>query len=129
MGAVRASDKEGIGLGGDEMPTIFSGKTVKVSNSINVVNGLVDEYTQSADQVKLRWPMGLGKYLVEKIVGKNGQYVFVNARSVGLSNKMKDFEKLAVRMSTYESVLAKLTAKIQAPKGPAPVKKPYYVPL
>merc|ERR1719454_1591289 len=144
IGAVRASDKEGIGLGGDEMPTIFSGKTVKVSNSINVVNGLVDEYTQSADQVKLRWPMGLGKYLmdklemsmhkkgvlqVEKIVGKNGQYVFVNARSVGLSNKMKDFEKLAVRMSTYESVLAKLTAKIQAPKGPAPVKKPYYVPL
>jgi hypothetical protein len=143
MGAVRAPDKEGIGLGGNQMPTIFSGKTVKVSSSINVVNGLVDEYTQSVDQVKLRWPMGLGKYLldklemsmhkkgvlqVEKVEGKNGQFVFINARSVGLSNKMRDFQKLALRMSTYESVLAKLTAKIQAPQA-KPLKKPYYVPM
>merc|ERR1711959_146941 len=41
---------------------------------------------------------------------------YMNGRSVGLSNKLSDFATLAVRMSTYESVLAKLTAKVSPPK-------------
>merc|ERR1712072_226390 len=74
-----------------------------------------------------RWPMGLGKYLmdklevsmlskgvlqVDKIGGKKGNFVYINGRSVGLSNKLNDFASLAAKMSVYEAVLAKLTAKL-----------------
>merc|ERR1711918_117267 len=121
LGAVHAPAEEGVGMGGDELPAIFSGKSVKVSNAVGAINGLVNEFTESASQVRNRWPMGLGKYLLErleasmmdkgvlqvdKIEGKSGNFVFLNGRSVGLSNKMSDFGALAARMSTYESVLA-----------------------
>merc|ERR1711975_153490 len=136
LGAVHAPAEEGVGMGGDELPAIFSGKTVKVSNAVGAINGLVNEFTESASQVRNRWPMGLGKYLLErleasmsdkgvlqvdKVEGKSGNFVFLNGRSVGLSNKMSDFTGLASRMTTYESVLAKLTAKIQVPHKPATV--------
>merc|ERR1712159_862973 len=136
LGAVHAPAEEGVGMGGDELPAIFSGKTVKVSNAVGAINGLVNEFTESASQVRNRWPMGLGKYLLErleasmmdkgvlqvdKIEGKSGNFVFLNGRSVGLSNKMSDFGALASRMTTYESVLAKMTAKITVPHKPATV--------
>jgi hypothetical protein len=136
LGAVHAPSEEGLGMGGSELPAIFSGKSVKVSNAVGAINGLVNEFTDSASQVRNRWPMGLGKYLLErleasmmdkgvlqvdKIEGKSGNFVFLNGRSVGLSNKMSDFGALAARMSTYESVLAKMTAKITVPTKPATV--------
>merc|ERR1712054_645940 len=136
LGAVHAPAEEGVGMGGDELPAIFSGKTVKVSNAVGAIIGLVNEFTESASQVRNRWPMGLGKYLLErleasmmdkgvlqvdKIEGKSGNFVFLNGRSVGLSNKMSDFTGLASRMTTYESVLAKMTAKITVPHKPATV--------
>jgi hypothetical protein len=138
LGAVHAKAKEGLGMGGEELPTIFSGETVMVSGAVGAINGLVDEFTESINQVHLRWPMGLGKYLmdkleiamldkgvlqVDKVEGKSGNYVFINGRSVGLSNKLSDFSDLAAKMTTYESVLAKLTAKI-VPPAPAPA--PFY---
>jgi hypothetical protein len=134
LGAVKAKPAEGLGMGGDVLPTIFSGDEIKVSNAVAAINGLVNEYTKSCEQVRARWPMGLGKYLldkaeesmtgagvlqVDKVEGKAGNYVFINGRSVGLSNKMSDFSTLAARMTTYESVLAKLTSKITAPTKPA----------
>merc|ERR1711998_531658 len=134
MGPVKAKPAEGLGMGGAELPEIFSGKTIKVSNAVAAINGLVNEYTMAAAQVRERWPMGLGKYLldkleesmlgagvlqVDKVDGKSGNSVFINGRSVGLSNKMSDFSELAARMTTYESVLAKLTSKITAPHKPA----------
>merc|ERR1711967_213748 len=103
MGAVHAVPAGGVGMGGGELPLIFSGDTVKVSNAVAAINGLVNEYTESCVQVRERWPMGLGKYLldklesammdkgclqVDKVAGKPGNYVFINGRSVGLSNKM-----------------------------------------
>jgi hypothetical protein len=136
LGAVKAPAEEGLGMGGSAIPAIFSGKAVKVSNAVGAINGLVNEFTSSAAQVRNRWPMGLGKYLmdklevsmaskgvlqVDKVEGKSGNFVFLNGRSVGLSNKMSDFTGLASRMTTYESVLAKLTAKIEVPKKPATV--------
>jgi len=134
QGAVHAPAEEGVGMGGDELPEIFSGKSIKVSNAVGAINGLVNEYTEACGQVRNRWPMGLGKYLldrleismtgkgvlqVDKVEGKSGNFVYINGRSVGLSNKMSDFSVLASRMSTYESVLAKMTAKIEVPKKPA----------
>merc|ERR1712054_192887 len=127
IGAVKAPKAEGTGFGSSKLTEIFSGKTMKVPNAVAKINGLVNEFTSSAKQVRERWPMGLGKYLldkleesmmgkgvlqVDKVDGKAGNYVFLNGHSVGLSNKLSDFAALAARMTTYEDVLAKLTSKL-----------------
>jgi hypothetical protein len=139
MGAVKPPPAEGLGMGGDTIPAIFSGKSVKVNGAVAAINGLVNEYTKSANQVRERWPIGLGKYLldkleismagkgvlqVDKVDGHAGNYVYMNGRSVGLSNKLSDFAGLACRMNLYEATLAKLTAKIQAPIKKADVHVP-----
>merc|ERR1712036_203214 len=133
-GAVKPPKAEGLGMGGKTIPSIFTGKKIKVGGQVAAINGLVNEYATSCAQVRARWPMGLGKYLldkleqsmlakgvlqVDKVQGKAGNFVYMNGRSVGLSNKLNDFAKLAARMSVYESVLAKLTAKLSVPHKPA----------
>merc|ERR1739848_783421 len=127
MGAVKAPKAQGLGMGGNKIRSVFSGKDIKVGNALAAVNGLVNEYAMACKGVRARWPLGLGKYLmdklevsmlakgvlqVDKVAGKTGNYVYMNGRSVGLSNKLNDFASLASRMSVYESVLAKLTAKL-----------------
>merc|ERR1711934_643440 len=110
MGAVHAKAEAGLGMGGSELPEIFSGKQVKVSNAVAAINGLVNEYTDSCVQIRNRWPMGLGKYLMDRLedsmLGKGvlqedkaGNFVFINAHSVGLSNKLGAFSELAARMT------------------------------
>jgi len=131
MGPVKAAPADGVGMGGSKLATIFSGKQIKVNGAVAAINGLVNEYTDICSQVRNRWPMGLGKYLlakleasmmgkgvlqVDKVEGKSGNFVFMNGRSVGLSNKMSLFSTLAARMTSYESILAKLTAKVTAPR-------------
>merc|ERR1712096_354643 len=64
-----------------------------------------------------------GVLQVDKVSGKPGNYVYMNGRSVGLSNKLNDFASLASRMSVYEAVLAKLTAKLPATSPRAKMKK------
>merc|ERR1712196_336279 len=49
---------------------------------------------------------------VDRVGGKAGNFVFVNAHSVGLSSKLSDFEKLGVRMTHYQKTLAKMTGKL-----------------
>jgi len=130
LGSVKPTAAEGPGMGGDKLQAIFSGKEFKVARPVASINGLVNEFTKSTNQVRNRWPMGLGKYLldkleismeakgvlqVDKVEGHHGNYVYMNGRSVGLSNKLSDFATLAVRMSTYEGVLAKLTSKVSPP--------------
>jgi uncharacterized protein YlzI (FlbEa/FlbD family) len=134
---------EGLGMGGDTIPAVFSGDKIKVSGSVSVINGLVDEFTEAVGQVRNRWPMGLGKYLldkveasvlakgvlqVDKIEGKSGNWVFLNALACGLSNKLTTFKELAVRMPAYEAALSKLSAKITLPEKAAPSPKSYSVP-
>merc|ERR1719218_552385 len=109
MGAVHAPERQGLGMGGDVLPSIFSGDTIKVSGSVAAINGLVNEYTTICGQVRERWPMGLGKYLlskleesmtdkgvlqVDKVSEKSGNFVFLNGHAVGLSNKLNDFESM-----------------------------------
>merc|ERR1711998_99532 len=143
LAAVKTPKRAGPGMGGDSMPAIFNGGTIKVSPKYTTINGLVDEYSQSVNQVRMRWPLGLGKYLmdkvemsmpetgilqVDKVSGQSGQFVYINGRSIGLSNKLDILEKLAVRMPTYESILAKLTSRLNAPaRKPPPPTKPYKV--
>merc|ERR1739838_57550 len=127
MSSVKASKVPGIGAGAKTIPSIFSAKYIKVPRTATAINGIVNEYSSVLSQVRSHWPMGLGKYLlmkfeesmlakgvlqVDKVGGKAGNFVFVNGRTVGLSNKLNDFETLAVRMVKYEAVLAKLTAKL-----------------
>merc|ERR1712164_92146 len=124
---VKVPKAEGIGSGASSIPAIFSAKNVKVSNIASKINGLVNEYSGVLARVRRVWPMGLGKYLlmkleesmlakgvlqVDKVSGKKGNFVFVNGRTVGLSNKLNDFESLAVHMKAYEATLAALTAKL-----------------
>merc|ERR1712164_143539 len=136
---VKPKKAEGISPS-DTLPEVFSGGVVKVDNSINKINGLVNEFVTVSNSCRQRWPMGLGKYLllkleasmsekgvlqVDKIEGHSGNWVFVNGHAVGLSNKLNDFEGLAVRMGHYEATLAKLTAslsgKAHKPMPPHPV--------
>jgi len=122
-----APKAEGLAPPGATLKSIFSGKDIKVKNSVSKVNGLVNEFVTAANSCRQRWPMGLGKYLllkleasmsekgvlqVDKIEGHSGNWVYINGHAVGLSNKLNDFEGLAVRMGHYEATLAKLTAKL-----------------
>jgi len=138
---VRVAPAEGEGFGSPTLPLLFSGDEVKVDNSISKINGLVNEYVGAANACRMRWPMGLGKYLllkleasmakkgvlqVDKIEGHSGNWVFVNGHAVGLSNKLNDFEGLSVRMAHYESTLAKLTAKLSGKAHKAMAPHPVY---
>merc|ERR1712205_256782 len=140
---VKAVKAEGVGAGASKIPAIFTAKNIKVDNSVNKINGLVNEYSGVTNAVRARWPMGLGKYLLlkleESMLGKGalqvdevsnhaGNFVFLNGRAVGLSNKLNDFESLAVRMGHYEATLAKLTASLAGKKKKPAGKKPYRVP-
>merc|ERR1712072_566865 len=113
---------------------IFSSEEIEVDNSVSKIHGLVNEYVKVESSCRERWPMGLGKYLiqklqgsmtekgvlqVDKVDGKSGNWVFVNGHAVGLSNKLNDFEGLSVRMSQYEATLAKLTASLSGEAHPA----------
>merc|ERR1711939_250484 len=114
----------------------------KLKEYVNKGNGLVNEYSGVTNAVRARWPMGLGKYLLlkleESMLGKGalqvdkasnhaGNFVFLNGRAVGLSNKLNDFESLAVRMGHYEATLAKLTASLAGKKHSPAGKKPFAV--
>ena len=89
----------------------------------------MNEYAGITNGVRTRWPLGLGKYLltkveeamlakgvlqVDKIEGRQGNWVFLNGHAVGLSNRMKDFDNLSIGMSRYEGDLAKLTEGLTA---------------
>merc|ERR1719454_1321974 len=127
LSSVKAKKAEGIGAGSSTLPAVFTNKKIKVANVVSKINGLVNEYAQVCNGVRMRWPMGLGKYLLlkaessmlskgvlqlDKVSNHAGNWVFINGRAVGLSNKLNDFESIAVRMGHYETTLAKLTAKL-----------------
>merc|ERR1719181_969748 len=140
MSSVTAKKAEGIGAGSNTLPAVFTDKKIKVANVVSKINGLVNEYAQVCNGVRMRWPMGLGKCLllkaessmlskgvlqVDKVSNHAGNWVFINGRAVGLSNKLNDFESIAVRMGHYEATLAKLTASLSG-KG-MKIKKPFRV--
>jgi len=123
---VKPQPAEGLSAS-SSLSTPFSGSKVKVDNKVTKINYMVNEFVSSCNQVRMRWPMGLGKYLllklqssmsgkgvlqVDKIDEKSGNFVFLNGHSVGLSNKLNDFEDLAVSMGAYEKTLAKLTSEL-----------------
>merc|ERR1712072_1289402 len=136
---VKPVKSEGVSEGSPTLKLIFSNKEVKAlgKGAVSKINGLVNEYITTMAQVRDRWPMGLGKYLlakletamqgtgaleVDKVSDKAGNFVFVNGHSVGLSSKLSDFESLAVRMTNYEATLAKITGTLSGKKSAGNVK-------
>jgi hypothetical protein len=126
LSSVKPGKAEGISPS-KTLPAPFSGANIKVSNSVNKVNGLVNEFVTVYNGCRQRYSMGLGKYLlaklyesmskqgcleVGKVKGKSGNFVYMNAKAVGLSNRLPEFMQLGVRMAHYESTLAKLTTKL-----------------
>merc|ERR1711937_874749 len=127
LSQVKIKKAEGVGAGASSIPSVFSGKNIKVDSSLTKINGLVNEYSSVTNAARLRWPLGLGKYLlgrleasmlkkgvlqVDKLNNKKGNFVFVNGKAIGLSTKLNDFESLAVPMRKYEAALASLTAHL-----------------
>merc|ERR1711966_646019 len=99
---VKVGKDEGVGAGAGKIPLIFSSKHVKVANPVNKINWLVDEdgkYLLSKVEGNMQKS---GILEVDRIGGKAGNWVFVNAHSVGLSSKLSDFEGLSVRMTHYQ---------------------------
>merc|ERR1711988_1187217 len=122
----------GIGMGLKNIKPLFGGKIIKGKGAVKRINGLVDEYMKTVVMVRNRWPFGIGKYLLARfeasMQGRGclevskigaGQAVFINARAVGLTNKLNDFRSLAVGMKTYEANLAKLTQNLAKRKKPS----------
>merc|ERR1711988_803309 len=102
---------------GGEIPPAFGGKPVKEHASKTKTDGLVNEYTLLFTQVRMRWGMGLGKYLLAKLneamaskgvltVGKKydaeGQFVYVAGTKLGLSNKLSDLQSIAAPLVKYQ---------------------------
>merc|ERR1711959_426371 len=127
LSKVKVKATKGLGFGSNKIPSIFSGKKIKVKGSVSKINGLVTEYMKVLKSVRDRYPMGLGNYLmakletsmqgtgaleVDKVQDRTGNYVFVNGHAVGLSSKLRDFATLAVHMAHYEKALAQLTGKL-----------------
>lgn len=139
LSAVPAKADAGIGRGASEVPPAFNGEPVPVSASFTKTNGLVNEWAKIMGMVRTRWPMGIGHYLLTKaqtamqkdgvltigtIENHAGNWVFINAQAVGLSNAVEDFFKLAVRASAYQESLSQLTTEL-----PKAVKvEPFYIP-
>merc|ERR1711907_443294 len=107
-GAVKAPKAMGLGMGGTTLRSVFGTGKIKVKNSVAAVHGL-GKYLMDRLETSM---LSKGVLQVDKISGKKGHYVYINGRSVGLSNKLNDFASLAARMSVYENVLAKLTSKL-----------------
>merc|ERR1712224_565256 len=104
MATVKVGKAAGVGAGSKTLPQVFGSSKVKVKNAVTSINFLVDDYTRTLTQVQQRWPMGLGKYLlakvetnmqksgileVDRVSGKSGNFVFVNAQAVGLSQAVR----------------------------------------
>merc|ERR1712196_732577 len=104
LSSVKPQKAEGVSPSAT-LPEVFSGGVVKVDNSMSAK----------------------GVLQVDKVEGHSGNWVFVNGHAVGLSNKLNDFEGLAVRMGHYEATLAKLTASLSGKVSKAAGKKPFSV--
>jgi len=140
LSGTRSKAAEGVGFGGSKVPPIFGGKLIPVSTKLSKANGLVDEWSKAMSMVRTRWPYGIGHYLLGKvqfamqndglltvgsIADKDGQFVYVNARALGLSNRLAELERLAATAHSYQAYLKHLTSKL--PKKKKVGKKPFFV--
>jgi len=131
---VPAKMEQGVGNGLTHLSGLFGGKGPKVSNAVNKMNYLANEYTKIVTMLKARWPLGIGKYLIDKLeesmqkkgilkvdrmAGRQGNYVFVAGHTVGLSSKLSALSKLAANVKKYQHALTHLTRNLDPKKKKA----------
>jgi len=146
LSAVKPQKSPGIGMGLKTIPTLFSGKKIKVmKGAVSKINGLVAEYMRTIKQVTARWGLGIGKYLIKKLqqamlskgvlqvassgknMSKKATVVFLNGRKIGLSNRLSDFRTLAVSMGSFSATLSALTKRLSKIAIKAAAAKPISV--
>merc|ERR1711998_786569 len=136
---IRTKAAEGVGAGATKLNPAFGGGIIPAVKELSKVNGLVNEYMRILTAVRMRWRMGLGKYLLGRLAeamqkkgilavgkksGASGQFVYVSGHALGLSSQVDSFSQLGSRLAAYQGFLAKLSAKL--PK--TSIKKPMNVP-
>merc|ERR1711862_868818 len=67
LSKVKVKKASGLGYGASKFPQIFSGRVIKVKKAVAKINNLVSEYMSVLKQVRERYPMGLGNYLMAKL--------------------------------------------------------------
>merc|ERR1712046_544083 len=102
--AIRTKAAEGVGAGATKLNPVFGGGIIPAVKELSKVNGLVNEYMQIYTAVRMRWRMGLGKYLLGRLAesmqkkgvltvgkksGASGQFVYVSGHALGLSSRCR----------------------------------------
>merc|ERR1712036_68874 len=136
---IRTKAAEGVGAGATKLYPAFGGGIIPAVKELSKVNGLVNEYMRILTAVRMRWRMGLGKYLLGRLAeamqkkgilsvgkksGATGQFVYVSGHALGLSSQVDSFTQLGSRLASYQHFLAKLSAKL--PK--VSIQKPMSIP-
>merc|ERR1711981_1506617 len=136
---IRTKAAEGVGAGATKLNPAFGGGIIPAVKELSKVNGLVNEDMRILTAVRMRWRMGLGKYLLGRLAeamqkkgilavgkksGASGQFVYVSGHALGLSSQVDSFTQLGSRLVAYQGFLAKLSAKL--PKKS--IMKPMSVP-
>merc|ERR1719399_1969764 len=67
LSKIKVKATKGLGFGAKKIPLIFSGKKIAVKGSVSKINGLVTEYMKVLSEVRNRFPVGLGNYLMAKL--------------------------------------------------------------
>merc|ERR1719258_163271 len=124
---IRTKAAEGVGAGATKLAPCFGGGIIPAVKELSKVNGLVNEYMRILTAVRMRWHMGLGKYLLGRLAeamqkkgilavgkksGASGQFVYVSGHALGLSSQVDSFSQLGSRLAAYQGFLAKLSAKL-----------------
>merc|ERR1712216_763116 len=124
---IRTKAAEGVGAGATKLAPCFGGGIIPAVKELYKVNGLVNEYMRILTAVRMRWRMGLGKYLLGRLAeamqkkgilavgkksGASGQFVYVSGHALGLSSQVDSFTSLGSRLTAYQGFLAKLSAKL-----------------
>jgi hypothetical protein len=124
---IRTKAAEGVGAGAAKLNPAFGGGIIPAVKELSKVNGLVNEYMRILTAVRMRWRMGLGKYLLGRLAeamqkkgilavgkksGASGQFVYVSGHALGLSSQVDSFSQLGSRLAAYQGFLAKLSAKL-----------------
>merc|ERR1711959_331465 len=125
--AIRTKAAEGVGAGATKLAPTFGGGFIPAVKELSKINGLVNEYMRILTAVRMRWRMGLGKYLLGRLAeamqkkgilavgkksGASGQFVYVSGHALGLSSQVDSFSQLGSRLAAYQGFLAKLSAKL-----------------